>query len=114
MTGLLDKRGRSSLPELQRAAQAWCSRLQTAAVSEGLVSVGAAAVISILLYLRDREGRSINVQVCCRREVFKFGRHKASTSHARGDDVDFTPVSYARQTSLLFERSATAICTSFR
>lgn len=44
MTGLLARRGSRSLPELQRAAQAWCSRLQTAAVSEGLVRVGVVIV----------------------------------------------------------------------
>ena len=55
MTGLLDKRGRRSWPELQRAAQAWCSRLHTAAVREGLVSFGATAAMLILSDARNRE-----------------------------------------------------------
>lgn len=39
-TGLLERRGRREVPEVQRAAQALRSRLQIAAVGEGLVSVG--------------------------------------------------------------------------
>lgn len=42
MTGLLERSGTSSAPELHSAAQALCSSEHIAAVNEGLVSVGVA------------------------------------------------------------------------
>jgi hypothetical protein len=44
MTGLAERRGRRFAPDLQRAAQARCSRAQMAAVMAGLVSVGVVIV----------------------------------------------------------------------
>lgn len=44
MTGLLERSGTRSAPELHRAAQALCSSEHIAAVNEGLVSVGVAIV----------------------------------------------------------------------
>lgn len=46
MTGLLERSGTSSAPELHRAAQALCSSEHIAAVNDGFVSVGVDIVIS--------------------------------------------------------------------
>jgi hypothetical protein len=40
MTGLMERRGRSAGPDVQRAAQARCSRVHTRAVREGFVKGG--------------------------------------------------------------------------
>lgn len=63
MTGLLDKSGIISEPELQSAAQALCSSEHTAAVSEGFVSIGVAiaevehAVIRLIRMRADKWSR---------------------------------------------------------
>jgi hypothetical protein len=44
MTGLAERRGMRSAPDLQRAAQARCSSAQIAAVMAGLVRVGVVMV----------------------------------------------------------------------
>lgn len=89
MTGLLDKRGRRSWPELQRAAQARCSRLHTAAVREGLVSFGATAA---MLILSDARNRWAWFSRCCLRSGSTFVAKKqgkaqicGGISHTRGD-----------------------------
>jgi len=46
MTGLLERSGTSSAPELHSAAQALCSSEHIAAVKDGFVSVGVVIVIS--------------------------------------------------------------------
>lgn len=68
MTGLLDKSGIISEPELQSAAHTLCSSEHTAAVSEGFVSVGVAIaevehVVNRLIRLRaDRGSRLLGFE----------------------------------------------------
>lgn len=48
MTGLAERRGTRDAPEVQRAVQAWSSRLHIAAVREGLVRVRV-VIVSVVI-----------------------------------------------------------------
>lgn len=108
MTGLLERSGTRSAPELHRAAQALCSSEQIAAVKEGLVSVGVAIMesdVAITLFsLREKSLPSYCA--CYDGELAKM--------MALGSRQRLTPRRDCDITSLIVDASFSSVFDSYR